>query len=46
LHSSLRIFVLAHPVDTEKVRAKFENGLLNVMIPLKKPLKGKKIAIE
>jgi HSP20 family protein len=42
----LGCYVLAHPVDAEKVKAKFENGLLNVMIPLKKPLKGKKVAIE
>jgi HSP20 family protein len=42
----LGCYVLAHPVDTEKVKAKFENGLLNVMIPLKKPLKGKKVLIE
>jgi HSP20 family protein len=39
-------YVLAHSINTEKAKAKFENGLLNVMIPLKKPLKGKKVAIE
>ena len=42
----LGCYVLAHPVDTEKVKAKFENGLLNIEIPLKKLLKGKKVAIE
>lgn len=42
----LGCYVLAHPVNEEKAKAKFENGLLNVMIPMKKPLKGKKIPIE
>jgi len=42
----LGCYVLAHPVNEEKAKAKFENGLLGVMIPLKKPLKGKKIQIE
>ena len=42
----LGCYVLAHSVDTEKVRAKFENGLLNIEIPIKKILKGKKVAVE
>lgn len=42
----LGCYVLAHPVNENKTKAKFENGLLNVMIPMKKPLKGKKIPIE
>ena len=42
----LGCYVLAHPVDTEKVKAKFDNGLLNIEIPIKKILKGKKITIE
>jgi HSP20 family protein len=42
----LGCYVLAHPVNEDKAKAKFENGLLNVMIPLKKPLKGKKIPID
>ena len=42
----LGCYVLAHAVDTEKVKAKFENGLLNVEIPIKKILKGKKVAVE
>jgi len=44
--SLLGCYVLAHHVNEDKARAKFENGLLNIMIPLKKPLKGKKIQIE
>jgi len=42
----LGCFVLAHPADADKVKAKFENGLLNVEIPIKKILKGKKVKIE
>jgi HSP20 family protein len=42
----LGCFVLAHPVNGEKAKAKFENGLLGVIIPLKKHLMGKKIPIE
>ena len=39
-------YVLAQSVDTEKVRAKFENGLSNIEIPIKKILKGNKVAVE
>jgi HSP20 family molecular chaperone IbpA len=39
-------YILAHAVDGEKAKAKFEDGLLNVEIPIKKILKGKKVAIE
>jgi HSP20 family protein len=39
-------YYLAHPVISEKSKAKYNNGLLNVMVPLRKPLKGKKITIE
>jgi HSP20 family protein len=42
----LGCYVLAHPADPEKAKAKFENGLLNIQIPIKKILKGKKITIE
>jgi HSP20 family protein len=42
----LGCYVLAHPADAEKAKAKFENGLLNVEIPIKKILKGKKVTIE
>ena len=42
----LGCYVLAHSVDTEKAKAKFENGLLNIELLLKKPVKGKKVAIE
>jgi HSP20 family molecular chaperone IbpA len=37
---------LAHAVDENKAKAKFENGLLKIEIPLKAPLKGKRIQIE
>jgi HSP20 family protein len=39
-------YYLAHRVNEDKAEAKYENGLLDVTIPLKKPLKGKKISIE
>ena len=42
----LGCYVLAHAVNADKVRAKFDNGLLNIEISIKKVLKGKKIAIE
>lgn len=42
----LGCYVLAHAVDSENSRAKFDNGLLNVEIPIKKILRGKKVPIE
>jgi HSP20 family molecular chaperone IbpA len=42
----LGCFTLAHAVDESKAKAKFENGLLKVEIPLKAPIKGKRIKIE
>ncbi|MFB3888158.1 MAG: Hsp20/alpha crystallin family protein [Candidatus Bathyarchaeia archaeon] len=39
-------FTLAHPVDEGKAKAKFESGLLKVEVPLKAPLKGKRIEIQ
>ena len=42
----LGCYVLMHAVNAEKAKAKFDNGLLNIEIPIKKILKGKKIAIE
>jgi HSP20 family protein len=42
----LGCYVLAHPANADKAKAKFDNGLLNIEIPIKKILKGKKIAIE
>ena len=42
----LGCYILAHAVNAEKVQAKFENGLLNIEIPIKKILKGKKVAIS
>lgn len=42
----LGCYILMHAVNAEKAKAKFDNGLLNIEIPIKKMLKGKKIAIE
>jgi HSP20 family protein len=42
----LGCYILTHAVNAEKAKAKFDNGLLNMEIPIKKILKGKKIAIE
>ncbi len=39
-------YALAHLVEVEKARAKFDNGLLSIQIPIKKVLEGKKITIE
>ncbi len=39
-------FILAHPVNPDKAKASYENGLLSVEIPFKSPVKGKKIKIE
>jgi HSP20 family protein len=36
----------AHNVVEDKARAKYENGLLSITIPLKQTPKGKKIKIE
>jgi HSP20 family protein len=42
----LGCYILTHAVNAEKVKAKFDNGLLNIEIPIKKILKGKKITIN
>ena len=42
----LGCFSLAHAVDENKAKAKFENGLLEIEIPFKAPIKGKRIKIE
>lgn len=42
----LGCFSLAHAVDETKAKAKFENGLLRVEVPLKALIKGKRIKIE
>ncbi|MCW4017711.1 MAG: Hsp20/alpha crystallin family protein [Candidatus Bathyarchaeota archaeon] len=42
----LGCYSLAHPAKEDEAKAKFENGLLTVEIPLKGPLKGKRIQIE
>ena len=42
----LGCFTLAHAVDETRAKAKYDNGLLRIEIPLKAPLKGKIIRIE
>jgi len=42
----LGCFSLAHAVDENMAKAKFDNGLLQIEIPLKAPIKGKRIPIE
>jgi HSP20 family protein len=42
----LGCYVLAHLVDTNRTRAKFQDGLLSIEIPLKTIRKEKKIPIE
>ncbi len=42
----LGCYVLMHAVNADGAKAKFEDGLLSVEIPIKKILKGKKVAIE
>lgn len=39
-------YTLAHSVDSKKVDAKFENGLLMVKVPFQKPLGGSKVQIK
>lgn len=42
----LGCYVLAHIAETDATKAKFNNGLLSIEIPLKKMQKEKKVAIE
>ena len=42
----LGCYVLMHALDGGGAKAKFEDGLLSVEIPIKKILKGKKVTIE
>jgi HSP20 family protein len=42
----LGCYVLAHLADTDNTKAKFENGMLSMEIPLKKQQKEKKVPIE
>jgi HSP20 family protein len=42
----LGCFSLAHTVDENKAKAKYDNGLLRIEVPLKAPIKGKRIKIE
>jgi HSP20 family protein len=39
-------YTLAHSIDTGKIKANFENGLLTVLAPFQHPLHGIKINIE
>jgi len=39
-------YSLAHPIDTEKVKAEFLKGVLKIIARLSKPAKGQKIEIE
>jgi len=39
-------YFLAHPVDIDGVDASFDEGLLNVSIPFKIPIRGKRIDIR
>ena len=39
-------WALAHEVDETHAEAKYENGLLQVRIPLKKPVEGTKVKIK
>ncbi len=42
----LGCWYLAHKVIEDKAKAKLENGLLSITIPLQQALKGKKIKVE
>jgi HSP20 family molecular chaperone IbpA len=42
----LGCWYLAHGVIEDEAKAKYENGMLSVIVPLKKPLKGKSIPVE
>ena len=42
----LGCFTLAHAVDETKAKAKYDNGLLKIEIPLKAPIKGKRIPVQ
>jgi HSP20 family protein len=42
----LGCYVLAHLSDTDNTKAKFENGMLSLEIPLKKLQKEKKVKVE
>jgi HSP20 family protein len=42
----LGCYILAHLADTDATRAKFDNGMLTMEIPLKKIQKEKRVPIE
>jgi HSP20 family protein len=42
----LGCYVLAHLSDTDGTKAKYENGMLSIEIPLKKQQKEKKVKVE
>ena len=39
-------YTLAHSIDTSKVEATFDNGLLTILAPFQHPLSGVKIEIK
>jgi HSP20 family molecular chaperone IbpA len=39
-------FMLAHEVKPQEAKAKFESGLLTVMVPFRETIHGHKVAIE
>ncbi|WP_309492120.1 Hsp20/alpha crystallin family protein [Candidatus Hecatella orcuttiae] len=39
-------YYLAHPVDVDKAEATYESGLLKITVPLKQPLRGRKIPVK
>jgi HSP20 family protein len=42
----LGCYMLAHLADTDATKAKFDNGMLSMEIPLKKEQKEKKVKVE
>ena len=41
-----RTLALPKGIDPEKITARFENGVLEVLVPLLQPASGKKVQIE
>ena len=39
-------YQLIHDVDVDKSEAKFENGMLTLLVPFKEPLRGRKVIIH
>lgn len=42
----LGCWYLGHPIEEDKAKAKYKNGMLYLIVPMRKPLKGKKITVE